>query len=233
MDRLNAFDAQFVDAEDEDEQSRWRSRRSPCSRAPLRPTRSSVAAIAGRLPLVPRYRQKLRTVPLRIGPPVWVEDPHFDLRYHIRQTALPEPGGDGELGPLMARVMAQRLDRDHPLWEYWLVDGPRGGHWAADLQGPPLHGRRRLRHRPVPGDLRHVAGARRARPRTDGSPGPSRRAVELAAGGGARCRLLPLREARAIGAPSLHPADSVRQAADALRGMARLAASLLPAPARR
>ena len=92
--------------------------------------RSSWPAIAGRLPLVPLYRQKLRTVPFRLGRPVWVDDPDFDLRYHIRRTALPAPGGDEQLADLMARVMSQRLDRDHPLWEYWVVEGLAEGRWA-------------------------------------------------------------------------------------------------------
>ena len=76
---------------------------------------------------MPRYRQKLRTVPLRLGRPVWVDDPDFDLGYHVRRIALPEPGGDRQLADLMARVMSQRLDRDHPLWEYWVVEGLAGG----------------------------------------------------------------------------------------------------------
>ena len=91
---------------------------------------SSSTILAGRLPLVPRYRQKLRTVPFRLGRPVWVDDPNFDLRYHVRRTALPAPGGDQQLSQLMARVMAQRLDRDYPLWEYWLVEGLAQGRWA-------------------------------------------------------------------------------------------------------
>ena len=73
-----------------------------------------VAAIEERLPLVPRYRQRVWSAPLRIGPPMWVDDPRFDIRFHSR-TALPSPGGDGELADLMARVMSQRLDRDRPL----------------------------------------------------------------------------------------------------------------------
>jgi diacylglycerol O-acyltransferase len=89
-----------------------------------------LAFLTGRLPLVPRYRQKLRTVPFRLGRPVWVDDLHFDLGYHIRRTALPAPGGDRQLAELMARVMSQRLDRDHPLWEYWVIEGLAGGRWA-------------------------------------------------------------------------------------------------------
>ena len=95
------------------------------------PSHEEVLAFAGRaLPLVPRYRHKLRTVPFRLGRPVWVDDPDFDLRYHVRLTALPPPGGDEQLAELMGRVMSQRLDRDHPLWEYWLIEGLAQDRWA-------------------------------------------------------------------------------------------------------
>ena len=89
-----------------------------------------LAYLTGRLPLVPRYRKKLHTVPFRLGRPVWVDDPHFDLGYHVRRMALPAPGGDRQLAELMARVMSQRLDRDHPLWEYWVIEGLAEGRWA-------------------------------------------------------------------------------------------------------
>jgi len=81
------------------------------------------AAIAARLPLVPRYRQKVAFVPLDLGRPVWVDDAHFNLDYHVRRTALPSPGGDEELRNLVGRVMSQQLDRDKPLWELWVVEG--------------------------------------------------------------------------------------------------------------
>jgi WS/DGAT/MGAT family acyltransferase len=65
-----------------------------------------------------------------MGRPVWVDDPHFNLGYHVRHTALGRPGGDRELRNLVGRVMAQQLDRHKPLWEMWMVDGLDGGHWA-------------------------------------------------------------------------------------------------------
>jgi WS/DGAT/MGAT family acyltransferase len=89
-----------------------------------------VEAIEGRLHLVPRYRQRLAFVPLGQGRPRWVDDPHFNARYHIRHTALPAPGGDEELRRLAARVFGQRLDRNKPLWEVWLVEGLDGGRFG-------------------------------------------------------------------------------------------------------
>jgi diacylglycerol O-acyltransferase / wax synthase len=88
------------------------------------------AAIAARLPLVPRYRQKVRFVPLALGRPAWVDDPHFNLDYHVRRTALPMPGGDEELRTLVGRVMSQQLDRAKPLWELWVAEGLDDGRWA-------------------------------------------------------------------------------------------------------
>src|SRR5215470_623683 len=203
MDRLSPLDAVFVDAEDEDRH------------------------ISGRLPQVPIYRRKLRTVPFRLGRPVWVEDPNFDLRYHLRSTALPAPGGDEQLRNLMARVMSQRLDRDYPLWEYWLVEGLSGGRWAVISK---------VHHCMVDG----VSGADLYRVIFDLSPEPSPpladgRVVEpepsafwLAVDAALEMVMLPVREASALGSVLAHPADTARQAADTARAVARLAPALWP-----
>src|SRR6202012_4911797 len=87
--------------------------------------------IASRLHLVPRFRQKLREVPLGQGRPVWVDDPHLNLDYHVRQTALPAPGSDEQLRNLAARIFSQQLDRSKPLWELWLVEGMAAGRFAV------------------------------------------------------------------------------------------------------
>ena len=87
-------------------------------------------SIDRRLHLVPRYRQKLALVPLGQGRPRWVDDPHLNLRYHVRSTALPSPGTEEQLRALAGRVFAQPLDRDKPLWEVWLVEGLEDGRFA-------------------------------------------------------------------------------------------------------
>ena len=79
--------------------------------------------IESRLHLVPRFRQRLAEVPFDQGRPVWVDDPHFNLRYHLRHAGLPSPGSEEQLKNLAGRVFAQRLDRTKPLWELLLVDG--------------------------------------------------------------------------------------------------------------
>jgi len=87
-------------------------------------------AIERRLGLVPRYRQRLAFVPFAQGRPKWVDDPHLNLRYHVRSTALPAPGSEQQLRELAGRVFSQQLDRDKPLWEIWLVDGLEGDRFA-------------------------------------------------------------------------------------------------------
>src|SRR5664279_934231 len=86
--------------------------------------------VEAKLPQVPRYRQKVRFVPMEMGRPVWVDDAHFHLPYHVRHTALPPPGGEEELRNLVGQPMSQQLDRTRPLWEMWFVEGLEDNHWA-------------------------------------------------------------------------------------------------------
>jgi WS/DGAT/MGAT family acyltransferase len=86
--------------------------------------------IRGRLHLVPRYRQKLAFPPLETGRPIWVDDPSFNLEYHVRITALPQPGTEAQLQRLTARIFSQQLDRSKPLWETWVVQGLEGDRFA-------------------------------------------------------------------------------------------------------
>jgi diacylglycerol O-acyltransferase / wax synthase len=79
---------------------------------------------------VPRYRQRLQWIPIE-NRPVWVDDHHFHLGYHIRHTSLPRPGGNEQLKRLSARIMAQQLDRNRPLWETWVVEGLQGDRFAV------------------------------------------------------------------------------------------------------
>src|SRR3954462_5318981 len=88
------------------------------------PTREAFCAhIESRLPLVPRYRQKLAFPRFEMGRPFWIDDPNFNVDYHVRHTALPSPGSEEQLRQLVGRIFSQRLDRSKPLWETWLVQG--------------------------------------------------------------------------------------------------------------
>jgi WS/DGAT/MGAT family acyltransferase len=88
--------------------------------------RKAHAAILHR---IPRYRQVLKWVPFT-NQPVWVDDPHFDLDFHLRHTSLPQPGSERQLKRLSARVMQQHVDRARPLWETWVVEGLEGDRFA-------------------------------------------------------------------------------------------------------
>ena len=87
-------------------------------------------SVGRRLQLVPRFRQKIAQVPFGLGRPVWVDDTHFNLEYHVRHTALPHPGDDSKLKRLTARIMSQQLDRSKPLWEIWFAEGLSGDRFA-------------------------------------------------------------------------------------------------------
>jgi diacylglycerol O-acyltransferase len=185
--------------------------------------------LTGRLPLIPRYRQKVRRVPLDLGPPVWVDDPDFVLGHHLVHVGLPAPGGDAELVDLMARVMSTRLDRDRPLWRYWLVDGLADGRWAlisqvhhclvdgvsgTDLYWSVLDAQPRSR---PPAADHHVP-----------VPEPSTGALLLGAAG----HLAGLPVAATVAAASLltHPREGWQRARALARGGSALLAALRPAP---
>ena len=86
--------------------------------------------VQSRVPLVPRYRQRLVEVPLGFERPFWVDDPHFSIDFHVRNTALPERREIDSLSALVSRLQSQRMDRSKPLWELWVVSNLRDGHWA-------------------------------------------------------------------------------------------------------
>src|SRR6267154_6688735 len=86
--------------------------------------------VLSRLPLLPRFRRRLMNVPYDQGRPIWVDDDQFDITYHVRHTALPKPGSWEQLVALPTRIQEGLLDRDHPLWEIWMVEGLEGGNVA-------------------------------------------------------------------------------------------------------
>ncbi|HYI35816.1 MAG TPA: wax ester/triacylglycerol synthase family O-acyltransferase [Thermoleophilaceae bacterium] len=127
-DRLTGLDASFLHLEDASAHMHVASVMVFEGDPP--PYEDLLESIEGRLHLVPRYRQRLGFVPLGQGRPRWVDDPHLNMRYHVRATALPAPGSEDQLRALASRVFAQQLDRDKPLWEIYLVEGLEGGRFA-------------------------------------------------------------------------------------------------------
>jgi len=185
--------------------------------------------IAAKLHLIPRYRQRVRSVPLELGRPVWVDDPHFTLAYHLRHTALPAPGDDAALCRLVGRVMSQPLDRERPLWETWIVEGLEGGHWALVFK---------VHHCMVDGiagvgllrvllDLEadtKVAAPEPWEPQTE----PRGVAKVLDAWVGLAGNLIT--NARGLPRAITHPVDTVRAAVGTVQGLVRFAGNLGATP---
>lgn len=128
MERLSVLDAEFLQVEDGI--AHMHIAGVSVFEGPPPALEEMTAMMAAKLHRIPRYRQRVRSVPFELGRPVWVDDPHFVLEYHVRHTALPAPGGDLALRRLMARLMGQELDRERPLWELWLVEGLEDDRWA-------------------------------------------------------------------------------------------------------
>lgn len=131
VDRLDAIDAAIWFAEDVS------TPRNVGGVAIFRPPAGGfdherlVRLIRNRIAHVPRYRQRLREVPWGLSRPVWVDDAHFDVTFHVRRSALPNPGTRSQLGELVARLMARPLDRTRPLWEMYLIEGLEDGCFAV------------------------------------------------------------------------------------------------------
>jgi diacylglycerol O-acyltransferase / wax synthase len=120
-DRLTGLDSSFLHLEDGATHMHVAGAAILEGRAPAYD--ELIEHILSRLHLVPRYRQRLAFVPFGQGRPVWVDDPHFNVAFHVRHTALPRPGGDEQLKRLCGRIFSQALDRSRPMWELWLVEG--------------------------------------------------------------------------------------------------------------
>jgi diacylglycerol O-acyltransferase / wax synthase len=188
--------------------------------------------VRARLHLVPRFRQKLAFPPLETGRPLWVDDPSFNLEYHVRDTALPAPGSEAQLRALAARVHSQALDRSKPLWELWLVHNLDGGRFAVITK---------THHALVDG----VAGVDLATVLFDLTRDPSRvehgdrawtpqptpSGVQMAARGVRGVLELPLAAtARAVGAAT-RPSAALHETREALEGLGEVVwAGLNPAP---
>jgi diacylglycerol O-acyltransferase / wax synthase len=128
LDRLTAIDASFL--AQEHASSHMHVGALAVFEGPAPAYEDLLDHIRSRLHLVPRYRQKLAFPPIEMGMPLWIDDPSFNLEYHIRHTALPDPGSEEQLMLLTARIFSQRLDRSKPLWELWLVEGLEGSRFA-------------------------------------------------------------------------------------------------------
>lgn len=128
LDRLTAVDASFLVQEASNSHMHIGGIILVEGQAP--PFQDFIEHIQRRLHLVPRYRQKLAFPPGDSGRPLWIDDPNFNIAYHVRHTALPTPGSEEQLLQLASRIASQQLDRSKPLWEMWVVEGLEDNRYA-------------------------------------------------------------------------------------------------------
>jgi diacylglycerol O-acyltransferase / wax synthase len=230
FDRLTAIDASFLHQEGDN--SHMHVGAVSIFEGPPPEFEEFLDSLRMRLHLVPRYRQKLAEAPLQTGRPLWIDDPNFNLEYHVRQTALPDPGSEEQLMNLTSRVFSQRLDRSKPLWESWLIEGLEGNRFALitkthhslidGIAGVDL-AQVLFDLTPVPQEIPH--------PDEAWEPAPEPNAIELLADGVAGLAKAGLGiAARAVGAAA-RPAESIAELREAAEGLGEIVwAGMNPAP---
>ncbi len=174
--------------------------------------------IESKLPLLTRYRQKVRFVPAGLGHPVWVDDPDFNLNYHVRHSALPPPGDEHDLENLMGRLMSQELDRKRPLWEAWVIEGLPSDRWALITK---------VHHCMVDGvagtDLMTVLldpdRATKTQPIKPWTPEPEPSDLQLTLRALGRVALSPARQLVAWRSAGLHPRQAWNHLSDVASGL--------------
>jgi diacylglycerol O-acyltransferase / wax synthase len=186
-----------------------------------------------RLHLVPRYRQKLQVPPAGTGRPLWIDDPTFNLEYHVRHTALPRPGSEPQLLRLAGRIFSQQLDRGRPLWEIWMVEGLEDGGFALiskahhamidGIAGVDI-AQVMFDLSPVPAEVEH--------PDEAWQPAPEPSAAEVLAAGALGLLRTGVRTAAQAAGALRDPQAALHGAREAAEGLGEIVwAGLNPAPA--
>jgi len=220
MDRLTAIDASFLS--NESAISHMHVGAVMIFEGPPPSYTDFVDHVRSRLHLVPRYRQKLAFPPLQTGRPFWVDDPNFNLEYHIRHSALPAPGSEEQLRNIAGRLASQQLDRSKPLWEIWLVQGLEKNRFATIIKthhavidgvagvdiSTVLFD---LKPIPEPGEPDHDWVAR---------PRPSE--ATMLAQGAKELAEAPLKLAKRLSSVAARPGTTARQLAEAAEGVGEI-----------
>jgi WS/DGAT/MGAT family acyltransferase len=228
MDRLTAIDASFLTNESSD--AHMHVGAVLIFEGPPPAYDDFLAHVESRMHLVPRFRQKLAFPPFETGRPFWVDDPNFNLSYHVRHSALPSPGSEEQLKNITGRLFSQALDRSKPLWEIWLVQGLEKNRFALI---------NKTHHALVDG----VAGVDIATVLFDVKPvpepsepdnwvaGPPPSGAEMAAQGVAELIASPFKLAERATRAALHPMRTTRKVIEAGQALAEVAWNFTnPAP---
>ena len=217
MDRLSAIDVSFLT--NESSSSHMHVGAVAIFEGPPPAYTDLLQHIDSRLHLVPRFRQKLAVPPLETGRPFWVDDPSFNLEYHVRHSALPSPGSEDQLRNMAARIFSQQLDRTKPLWELWLVQGLTRKRFSLVTK---------THHALVDGvsgvDIATVLFDIKPVPQPVGAehewiPHPEPSGAELAAKGVEGLLRTPLRLARRVERVVEHPQQAAQQLGQSLEGL--------------
>jgi len=221
MDRLSAIDASFL--ANESSTSHMHIGGVTIFEGPPPSYDDLLEHIEGRLHLVPRYRQKLAVPPVETGRPFWIDDPQFNLGYHVRHSALPAPGGEDELRRMAARVFSQQLDRTKPLWELWLVEGLRKKRFAliSKTHHALVDGVAGVDIATVLFDVKPVPET--PPPREEWIPRPEPSGVNLAARGFEGLAKTPIRAGRRVASAVSSPGSAAKNIQAAAEGLGEVA----------
>jgi diacylglycerol O-acyltransferase / wax synthase len=187
--------------------------------------------VQSRLHLVPRFRQKLAFPPIETGRPFWIDDPNFNLSYHVRHSALPSPGSEEQLRNIAGRLFSQSLDRSKPLWELWLVQGLERNRFAIinKTHHALVDGVAGVDIATVIFDLKPVPEP--IEPDRDWVPSPPPSSAELAARGIAEVAESPFKFTRRAVRAVTNPMRATRKAVEAGEALAEVAWTFTnPAP---
>ncbi len=229
LDRLSAVDASFLT--NEKQSAHMHVGAILIFEGPPPRYTDLVEHVRGRLALVPRYRQKLVVPPLEAGRPLWADDVNFNLSYHIRHTALPEPGGEAQLKRLAGRVFSQQLDRSKPLWELWLVQGLERDRFAllSKTHHAMVDGVSGVDIGTVLFDLEPVPAP--VAIEDPWVPQPEPGTTELVARGISEVAVAPIKLAERAVEAVRHPESTARRAVEALEGISEIVSAFAdPAP---
>src|SRR5262245_24326255 len=229
MDRLSSIDASFLT--NESSSAHMHVGAILIFEGPPPDYEDFLAHVESRLHVVPRFRQKLAFPPVETGRPFWVDDPNFNLAYHVRHSALPAPGSEEQLRNIAGRLFSQALDRSKPLWEIWLVQGLEKNRFAliTKTHHALVDGVSGVDIATVLFDVKPVPDP--IEPDRDWVAHPPPASAELAARGIVGAARAPLGLARRAARAATHPLRTTRKVVDAGAALAEVAWNFTnPAP---